>query len=215
MRDTDLKLFTTKLKTLFPKVFPSSPLRNNSVFSGQASWGYSLKKKFLKYSWLTMLCRSLLCHSAKWLLYAYIDIIFKIFFSIKTYHKVLNRVPCGPCCLSILNVIVCIPEVILASSLSLLQSRASHSLTPMPTWPHLLMLFCCSCVWPVFFCPSSCHSLYTRDRLNATSSDLLSMSFLSTCLCVCIWEYILVSHKQWKQKLLKMSNKNMSISEES
>ena len=184
MRDTDLKLFTTKLKTLFPKVFPSSPLRNNSVFSGQASWGYCLKKNY--WSIVDLQCCANLCCTAKWLLYTYIDIILKIFFSITTYHKVLNRVPCGPCCLSILNVIVCIPEVILASSSSLLQSRASRSLTPVPTWPHLLMLFCCSCVWLAFFCPTSCHSLYTRDCLNATPLTSSACPF-SAHVCVCVF----------------------------
>ena len=36
--------------------------------------------------------------------------LFFIFFSILVYHRVLNVVPCarGPCCLSILYIVVCI-----------------------------------------------------------------------------------------------------------
>ena len=33
--------------------------------------------------------------------------------------------------------------------------------------------------------------------------------------CVCVWEYTIVSLKHWKQRLLKMDKKNMCISEES
>lgn len=35
------------------------------------------------------------------------------------------------------------------------------------------------------------------------------------CVCVCVWEYIIVSLKHWKQNLLKMNKKNICISEES
>ena len=76
----------------------------------------------LKCSWFTMLCQVLLC--SKWLSYAHTCIIFYILF----HYGLPQEIVCsssyeivGPCCLSILNVLVCVsanPETPIPSPFS-------------------------------------------------------------------------------------------------
>ena len=60
----------------------------------------------LKYSWSE--CCVKFCYTAKWLSYAYTHThtFFFMFFSTVVYHRILNILPVGACCLSILYIIV-------------------------------------------------------------------------------------------------------------
>ena len=75
-------------------------------------WAISNIQPFYFYwSVVDLQCSGNLCCTAKWLSYTHIDILFLIFFSIMFitgYWVYSLSYRLGPCCLSILNVIVCI-----------------------------------------------------------------------------------------------------------
>ena len=149
----NLRLFSLKCS-------PPSPLHRLEItlFSRVKHLEAILEKK-IYCSIVDLQCCANVCRAAKWLLYTYIDLIFKIFFPIMTYHRILNTVPHGPCCLSILNGTVCIPAVTLASSLS--SSKAG----PTAACPraHLASPAAApACGQSASFCPTSCHSLHTH-----------------------------------------------------